>query len=589
MPLSEIINTKEHEGVVAFDSRMKTMYFTRCINEKNMKLGCGIYTTKKMGQDWAQPEFVVLAPDSLSSVGHPTLSADDKFLFFAGEMPGTKGGKDIWVTTYDRRAKQWNPAKNLGPKVNTEEDEVYPFMHDDGYLYFSSNGLPGMGGLDVFRIKIGEDGMPMGDAENMKFPINDNTDDFGIIWEKGGAKKGFMASDRKGGRGSDDIYSVYLVPLKFTMDGVVVSSKDGQPISQATVRLDGTDGTSIVVNTDKDGHFFFDKDKLKEDTQYKINVEKKKFLTNTGDFTTIGVDLSAFEFVPSENIYLHGMRMKVALDPIDVPIVLPNVLFALAKWDLTPASMASLDTVVKTLELNPTLVVELRSHTDYRDTDEKNDILSQHRADTCVKYLISKGIAADRLVPRGMGEKEPRIIDEDYKNKKYYKYDEFEVGTELTEAYIKRQSAARQEIANQINRRTDIKVLRDDYVPNAPAPGTETAEDKPKEEAKAVGEFHECAARETFGKIAKQYGISVVDLKKINNGLRGVRVFEGLLLKVTKDGDYTEWDATHYQVQMRDNLKTIANKLNMSDKDLRDLNDGIKDKDLQPGMWLNIQ
>ena len=261
-PLSEMVNTKDHEGVLCFDSRMKSMYFTRCVNEKNMKLGCMIYTTRKMGQDWAQPEVVLTAPDSLSSVGHPSLSPDDKLLFIAGDLPGTKGGKDIWVTTYDRRKKQWNTPKNLGPKVNTDGDEVFPFAHDDGYLYFSSNGLPGMGGLDVFRIKINDEGMPVGDAENMQYPINSNADDFSIVWEQGDSKKGFMSSNREGGRGSDDIYSVFKVPLKFTMDGVVTSTKDGQPIPQATVRLDGTDGTSIVVNTDKDGHFVFDKNQL---------------------------------------------------------------------------------------------------------------------------------------------------------------------------------------------------------------------------------------------------------------------------------------------------------------------------------------
>lgn len=587
VPLSETINTKEHEGVVAFDSRMKFMYFTKCINEKNMKLGCAIYKSRKMGQDWADPELVVLAPDSLSSVGHPTFSADDKFLYFAGEMPGTQGGKDIWVTTFDRRKKQWNTPKNLGPKVNTSEDEIYPFMNDDGYLYFSSNGLPGMGSQDIFRIKVGEDGMPVGDVENMKYPINSNADDFAIIWEKGGAERGFMASNRKGGRGSDDIYSVYLVPLRFTMDGVLVSSKDGTPIPQATIRLDGTDGTSIVVNTDKDGHFIFDKDKLKENTQYKINAEKKKFLTNTADFTTIGVDFSAFEYIPSENIYQHGMRIKIQLDPIEIPIVLPNVFFDLAKWDLRPEAMQALDSVVVIMNNNPNIVIELRSHTDYRDTDEKNKVLSQHRADTCVKYLVTKGVAADRMVPVGMGESSPFVIPEKYK---FYGAGEFEAGTKLTEAFIKSQPGSKQEIANQINRRTDFRVLRDDYVPNAPAPGTTDGNtEKTKEDAVTIGEFYECQPRDTYGKIAKQNGINVVQLKKLNGGLRGVRIFPGLMLKVTPGGDYTEWDRTHYQVQMRDNMKTIAKKLSIKDKDLRDLNDGVKDKDLKPGMWLVIE
>jgi peptidoglycan-associated lipoprotein len=590
VPLSEMINTKEHEGAICFDSKMKTMYFTRCINEKNMKMGCMIFETRKQGQDWAQPELVIAAPDSLTSVGHPSLSPDDQFLYFASDMPGTMGGKDIWVTTYDKRKKQWTDPKNLGLSVNTGGDEVFPFAHDDGYLYFSSNGLVGMGGLDIYRIKVGEDGLPVGKAENLKFPINTNTDDFAIVWEKGDSKKGFMASDRKGGKGSDDIYSVYLVPLKYTMDGIVISSKDGRPIPQATVRLDGTDGTSIVVNTDKDGHFFFTKDQLKEDTQYKINVEKKKFLTNTADFTTMGVDISSFEFVPSENIYLHGMRSQVKLDPIEVPIVLPNVFFDLAKWDLRPEAQQALDSVVTILNNNPTIVIELRSHTDYRDTDEKNDKLSFNRADTCVKYIASKGIAADRMVAVGMGEKDPFVIPEGYAG---YGASEFAVGTRLTEAFIKTQPANKQEIANQINRRTDFKVLRDDYVPNAPAPkpgGTTESPDKPKEEVKsAEGQFHTCGAKDNFGGIAKQYGITVVDLKKLNGGLRGVRVFEGLMLKVTKDGDYTEWDASHYQVQMGDNLSKIATATGVSEKVLRDLNDGLKDKDLLPGMWLTTK
>lgn len=587
LPLSEMINTKEHEGAICFDSKMKTLYFTRCINEKNMKLGCMIFETRKQGQDWAQPELVFAAPDSLTSVGHPSLSPDDNYLYFASDMPGTMGGKDIWVTTYDKRKKKWTDPKNLGSSVNTDGDEVYPFAHDDGYLYFSSNGLPGMGGLDIYRIKVDEAGMPVGKAENMKYPINTNTDDFAIVWEKGDAKKGFMASDRKGGKGSDDIYSVYLVPLKYTMDGIIVSSKDGRSIPQATVRLDGTDGTSIVVNTDKDGHFYFTKDQLKEDTQYKINAEKKKFLTNTADFTTIGVDISAFEFVPSENIYLHGMRIQVKLDPIEIPIVLPNIQYDLAKWDLRPEARQALDSVVVILNNNPNITIELRSHTDYRDTDEKNQLLSQKRADTCVSYLISKGIAADRLTPVGMGESEPYVIPEGYSG---LGATEFASGTRLTEAFIKTQNTAKQETANQINRRTDMKILRDDYVPNAPAPksgASETTMTTQKEEAKKPeGQLHTCGATENFGGIAKQYGITVVDLKKLNNGLRGVRVFEGLMLKVTKDGDYTEWDASHYQVQMGDNLSKIAKATGVSEKHLRDLNDGVKDKDLLPGMWL---
>lgn len=593
VPLSEVINTDNHEGTLCFDSRMKTMYFTRCSDIKRMKLGCAIYETKKLGADWAAPEQVVLA-DSASSVGHPSLSPDDQILYFSGDIAGTLGGKDLWLTTYDRRARKWNAPTNLGPKINTEGDEVFPFAHDDGYLYFSSNGLPGMGGLDIFRIKTDKEGMPVGDPENMQFPINSNNDDFAIMFEAGDSKKGFLASDRKGGKGSDDIYSVYLVPLKFNMNGVVVSAKDGKPVPQATVRLDGTDGTSIVVNTDKDGNFTFDKDKLNEDTQYKINVEKKKFLNNTADFTTTGVELSAFEFVPSENIFLHGMSITVKLDPIEVPIVLPNIQYATAKWDLRPEAMLALDSVVSILNNNPNITIELRSHTDYTDTDERNRILSKKRADTCVSYLVSKGIDAERLTARGMGEDEPYVIPDGYKG---LGAAEFSVGTKLTEQYIKSQSQAKQETANQINRRTDMKILRDDYVPdpNKPktvVPGSTTPEKKAEEEKEAVvpiGDFYTCTTGDNFAKIAKVNNISIVDLKKLNGGLRGVRVFEGLMLKVTPGGDYTQWDEENYQVSLNESLSDIAKKVNLSEKELRDMNNGIKDKDLLPGMWLKIK
>lgn len=587
VPLDEMINTKDHEGVLCFDSKMKTMYFTVCENVKNMKLGCMIYETRKMGQSWQEPQIVLAAPDSTTSVGHPSLSPDDKFLYVSGELPGSLGGKDLWVTTYDRRGKKWGDPKNLGPLVNTAGDELYPFAHDDGYLYFSSNGHGGMGGQDIFRVKVDDEGMPTGKIENMQYPINSSRDDIAIQWEKGAAKKGFMSSDRDGGRGGFDIYSVILIPLKFTMDGTVVSSKDGTPVPQATVRLDGTDGTSIVVNTDKDGHFTFTTDQLNENTQYKINVEKKKFLTNTADFTTIGVDMSSFEFVPSQNIFLHGMKVQVKLDPIEVPIVLPNVFFDLAKWDLRSESSQSLDSVVAILNNNPNITILMRSHTDYRDSDARNKALSQKRADTCVSYLISKGIAADRLKAVGMGEDEPFVIPAGYKG---YGAGQFPKGTRLTETYIKTLPAAKQEVANQLNRRTDFKVDKDDYVPGKTAdskPGDKSA-NKPKQEGKPKGQFYTCEARDSFGKIAQQNGLNVVQLKNLNGGLRGVRVFEGLMLKITPDGDYTDWDNSHYQVQMRDTMRSIADKLGISEKELREMNDGIRDRDLMPGMWLEI-
>jgi peptidoglycan-associated lipoprotein len=590
VPISEIINSKHHEGALCFDSRRKTMYFTRCVKEKNQKLGCQIYSSDKRGKDWSEPEMLVLAPDTTSSVGHPSLSPDDKFLYFSSDMPGTKGGKDLWVTTYNRRAKSWEPATNLGTKINTKGDEMYPFIHDDGYLYFASNGLPGMGGLDIFKVEINmETGLPKGEPENLKFPINSSYDDFAIIFEDGASERGFISSNRKGGRGGDDIYSVYLVPLKFQIDGTLISSKDSKPISFASVRLDGTDGTSVVVSTDKDGYFVFDKNDLNLETNYKLNFEKQKFLNNTADATTVGVPFAGFEYVPSENIYLHTITLKMKLEPIEEPIVLPNVFFDLASAELREEARQAMDSVYTILQNNPTIVIELRSHTDYRDSDERNLALSQRRAQSCVDYLIEKGIPKDRLVAVGRGEREPFKIPEGYTG---LGSDAFKAGTILTEPFIKSLPGDKQEIGNQINRRTDFKVLRDDYVPEASEiadGGTNEDGTQVKPKPGGPGVVYVVEKGDNLGKIAQKFQINIRDLKTLNGGMVGVRILPGMKIKVTADGDYTEFDNTHHLVERGENMAKIAKQYNLKKNDLSEMNEDITDRDLQPGMYLRIQ
>lgn len=590
----DMINSEGDDGSAAFDSRKKDLYFTRCLQEKNQKLECGIYMTTKLGQNWRAPERAIIGGDTLANVGQPSLSPDDKILYFVSDDFGAEK-HDIFMSTFDRREKMWSNPKSLGPKVNTIGEEYYPYAHDDGYLYFASDGLPGMGGLDIFRIKLGEDGMPAKDAEaeNMQFPINTSADDFSIVFESGGDKIGFLASNRKGSK-MDDIYSVVKTPLVFNIEGVVTSSKTGAPIDQVTVKLDGSDGSSYVVNTDKDGYYIFDKSKVNEDVTYKLSFEKQKFLTNTGDVTTVGVPLSSFEFVPSENHFLHILRLNKAIDPIEEPIVLPNVFFDLGKWDLRAEARQALDSVVTILDNNPTITIELRSHTDYRDSDQSNKILSQKRADTCVSYLVSKGVPQARLEAKGMGESEPFVIPEGYDG---YGKGLFDPGTKLTESFIKSLPPEKFEVANQINRRTDFKVASDDYVPAGGLDQPKSADVKEILEDKRdgindepAGEIYIMKDRESFGTVARDKRISIVDIKRLNGGLRGVRPFEGLQLKVTKDGNYEQWDATHYQVQERDqDMKDIAKKLDMDDDRLEELNPDIDKKDVPIGYWLKIK
>ena len=210
------------------------MYFTKCIKLKNVKMGCAIYSTKKVGQDWANPEPVVIAVDSNSSVGHPALSPDDNILYFAGELSGGKGGRDIYMTTYDRRRREWKVPTSLS--INTRGDELYPYIHGDGYLYFSSNGRPGMGGFDCYRVKLDDLGQPIGDVENMLSPINSEGDDIALRWIPGdNTQRGFVVSNRKGTRGEHDIWYVTEWTKQFVVSGTVVSTKNGKPVKDVTI------------------------------------------------------------------------------------------------------------------------------------------------------------------------------------------------------------------------------------------------------------------------------------------------------------------------------------------------------------------
>lgn len=586
-PMSDMVNTKDHEGVVAFDSRMKTMYFTKCAKVKNAHMGCAIYSTKKVGQDWAEPELVVMAVDSSSSVGHPCLSPDDKILYFTGAMPGGKGSNDIYAVTYDRRKRMWTEPVNLN--INTRGNESYPYVHGDGYLYFSSDGHVGMGGMDCFRVKLDDNGMPVGDVENMLSPINSEADDFGLIFRPGdNTLNGFVISDRKGTKGEHDIWYVTEWKKEFLVNGVVTSTKNGKPVKDATIKITGKDGYSLTVTTDDQGRFTIPRKELSEDMAYKLNLERKKFLNAMGDVSTEGLSLSDYSPIKEERTYVKTYNLKLKMDPIEVPIVLPNVLFDLAKWDLKDESKVALDTVVNILRRNPNITIELRSHTDYTDGHKPNQVLSQKRAQSCVDYLIEKGVAADRLTAVGRGETEPFTIPKDYAG---YGAGTFPEGTNLTESYIRKQSKENQEVANQINRRTDFKVLSDNYVPSTPVAGedagnTGAADNGP---SRKIGETVTLTAKDrSLGKIAAKYKMNVVQLKKLNSGLKGARPLPGMVLKVSLDGDYTEFDKTHYQVQKGDTLRSIAKKLGISVKELKQLNGFKSDKDLIIGSWITI-
>jgi peptidoglycan-associated lipoprotein len=267
------------------------------------------------------------------------------------------------------------------------------------------------------------------------------------------------------------------------------------------------------------------------------------------------------------------MEVAATMAPIEYPVILPELYFDLAKWDLNETSQAALDTVYRTLVLNPNIVIELRSHTDYRDAEDKNQILSQKRADTCVNYLISKGIDPTRLVAIGMGETQAFEIPQNYKGKGR---DLFPAGTVLSETNIRKMPASQQETANGINRRTDFRVIRDDYTPPVDTAAlAEEMEEKAKNAEPATpvkGEMYTVGDKESFATVCRNANVGITDLRKLNGGLRGVRLQPGMILKVTPNGDYADFDSKYRQVNLGETWKTLAKDLGVKEKELRELN-----------------
>jgi peptidoglycan-associated lipoprotein len=436
----EVINSEFEEGTPSFSSDYNELYFTRCEAGKREKKGCVIMYSKKTGDKWSDPKNIGILPDSVIAA-HPSLSSDGSTLYFVSDIAGGFGKKDIWKITRAKAGDAWSKPVNLGPDINTPGDELFPYIREDGTLYFSSDGLIGMGGLDIFKAKPQPDGSWV--VQNMKPPVNSFADDFGIAFENGN-EKGIFSSTRKG-RGNDDLYSFELPPLKFNVTGLVKDEKTGAAIPGSLVQLIASDASNLQAETGTGGDFKF---ALKADVDYIFLVSKRSYLNGKEKETTKGQDKS------------RDFMVTILLTPTDSPIELPNILYDFGKWDLRPESMVSLDKLVETLLDNPEVTIELMSHTDSRDTEQYNQDLSQKRAQVVVLYLIDKGVEPDRLSAKGYGESTPKVVDAIIAAQNPF----LKTGTALTEQYINTLSNDEQkEIAHQINRRTEFKVLRTDY------------------------------------------------------------------------------------------------------------------------------
>ncbi|MFT4771118.1 MAG: peptidoglycan-associated lipoprotein [Cryomorphaceae bacterium] len=437
------INTIHNEATPRLTSAFDMMVFTRCESSKDNNKGCNVMITRKTGDQWSTAQVVEVKNDQSTentTAGHPALTVDETHIVFASDMPGGMGGRDLWIAPFDKASMTAGTPVNLGPSINTKGDEMFPFIRQNGALYFASSGLIGMGGMDNFVAESNGENT-WGNVENLGAPINSIGHDFGIIWE-GDSERGYFSSDRNGGKGKDDIYSFNLPPLLFALDGVVYDKDTQQPVSEATIKVIGSDGASFEASTDAGGAFSFaekgEERYINPETNYSIEVSKPDYLVAKDQISTVGI--------PESTTFLK--EYFITFTAPDKAIEFPEVRYAYNKAELQVNdevnSLDSLDFLFNVLSDNPTIIIELQAHTDSRGKDPYNKDLSQRRAESCVEYLSSKGIPTERMVAKGYGEGKLRISDK-------------QIAALATEE--------EKEAAHQKNRRTEFTVLSFDYVP----------------------------------------------------------------------------------------------------------------------------
>jgi peptidoglycan-associated lipoprotein len=412
-------------GVASLSSDGRTMYFTYSKPINGQDLGAKIYVSQRASGEWGEAQELKLFKDSSITVGHPSINASGDTLYFVSDAPGGYGGKDIYMAISN--GSEWDDIRNLGPQVNTSEDELFPYVRQDGRLYFSSKGHPGYGGLDLFYATRQD---TIWEIFNMGTPFNTNADDFGITFA-GNTENGFFSSNRGQKKGYDLIYSFLLPQLEFIVEGNVTDN-NGQHLSEATLRLIGNDGTNVKTQIRRDGTYRL---KLNKNTRYAMLVNARGYLNEKQTFTTEGLEDSY--------TYQHNF----VLSPISEPVKMSNIFFLFGSWELTPDSEEGLKALVKLLNDNPNITIELAAHTDLVGQNEANQELSLRRAQTVVDYLIRNGIEQERLTAVGYGEEKPVVVDEIlHKQYPYLPKDQV-----LDEAFITTLTDEQQELCNSLN------------------------------------------------------------------------------------------------------------------------------------------
>lgn len=424
-------------GAACLSADGKTMYFTYSKPINGQDLGAKIYVSQRASGEWGEAQEVKLFKDSSITVGHPTLCATGDTMYFVSDTPGGFGGKDIYMAISN--GSEWDDIRNLGPTINTNDDELFPYIRQDGRLYFSSKGHPGYGGLDLFYA-IPQD--TTWTIFNMGMPFNSTGDDFGITFasEK---EEGFFSSNRGQKKGYDLIYSFILPEMELLVEGTITNT-DGEHLSDASLRLIGNDGTNIKTQIRRDGTYRL---KLQKDTRYAMLATSRGYLNMKHIFTTEGLTDS------------HTYKQDFNLSPISKPVKMGNIFFKFGSWELTPDSEDGLNALVKLLNDNPNITIEMAAHTDMIGNNTANQELSLKRAQSVVNYLIKAGVEKERLTPVGYGEEKPVVVD-DLLHKQYPYLPKDQA---LDEVFITTLSADKQEVCNSLNRRTEFRVLKTTY------------------------------------------------------------------------------------------------------------------------------
>ena len=434
------LNSNEDEGACCFSPDGRTMYLTQCKTDPDYPRYATIVTSNRSDAAWSKGQELQLTRDTLSAYAHPAVSPDGQWLYFASDMPGGMGGYDIWRVRLTTSGV--GGVENVGAPINTPGDELFPTFRPNGDLYFSSDGHEGMGGLDIYIAHIVSNISESYEITHPGYPLNSAGDDFGMTFE-GRKNQGFFSSNRGDGKGWDHIYSFYNPEIVQTVKGWVYEA-EGYELTQALVYMVGNDGTNLKLNVKGDGSFT---QEIKPGVDYVFLGTCKGFLNHQEHLNVEPVTKSE-EYV-----------LQFPLASITAPVMIDNIFYDFDKATLRPESTAALDKLVLLLQENPNVTIELSAHCDYKGSAEYNKRLSQRRAEAVVAYLIEHGIEQDRLTPVGYGKEKPKTI----RKKLTETYPFLKENDVLDEAFVKTLNEEQQDICNQLNRRTEFVVLRTTY------------------------------------------------------------------------------------------------------------------------------